>query len=186
MEPLIEWQGIRVYVGAIQREAGQTAREAERAAVSSLLQAALGSDAAIGHDAEGAPYVVGAAQPHISVSHGAGRAVIALAGRRVGIDIEAPRAQLERVERKFRNEGDSSRLSLLELWTAKEAVFKAAGIAGLTVGQIAVCARHEAAVGHRTFDVAFFPVEGALIAVASERVEHREDVGAQGVDDGAQ
>lgn len=186
MEPLIEWRGIRVYVAHIQREAGQTAREAERATVSSLLQAVLGCDATISHDAEGAPYIVGTDRPQISVSHGAGRAVIALAERRVGVDIEAPRSQLERVERKFRNEGDSPELSLLELWTAKEAVFKAAGIACLTVGQIAISARHEAVVGPRTFDVAFFPVEGALIAVASERVEHREDVGAQGVYDRAQ
>lgn len=186
MEPLIEWHGVRVYLGAIQREAGQTEREAERAAVSRLLSAALGCDAAIGHDAAGAPYIVGTAQPQLSVSHGAGHAVIAVANRRVGVDIEAPRAQLERVERKFRNEDDSPRLSLLELWTAKEAVFKAAGIADLTVGQIAVSACNEAVVERRTFDVAFFPVEGAMIALASERVEHREDIGTQGVDDGAQ
>lgn len=186
MEPSIEWQGIRVYVAAIQREADQTAREAERAAVSSLLQAVLGCDAAISHDAEGAPYIVGDDRLQLSVSHGAGCAVIALAERRPGVDIEAPRAQLERVERKFRNVGDSPLLSLLELWTAKEAVFKAAGIADLTVGQIAISNRHEAVVGHRKFDVAFFPLEGALIAVASERVEQREDVGTQGVDGGAQ
>lgn len=91
------------------------------------------------HDPDGAPLLVGS-ELKVSVSHSRRFAAVAIdPRRRIGVDIEEPRLeQLRRVISKFLSSeelpfwGDR----LLEAWTAKEAVFKAAGIAGIGLGSI--------------------------------------------------
>ncbi len=118
-------------------------RESERVAIEALVRHAFGSGALYGHDPDGAPLVAGF-HGFISVSHSDS---VALLARRnvgpVGVDIERPRRQLERISRKFMTSGELQRYTpdpstLLRLWTAKEAVFKAAAEPTLTVSRIFV------------------------------------------------
>lgn len=128
----------------------QPMHEAEREAVSRLVETAFGSGAALTHSAAGAPLVDGVEEGRVSVSHGAGYAALAVcdAGRRVGIDVESPRAQLRRVVRRILTPGEAEILPdaatcdialLLRIWTAKEAVYKLTpDNATLTLGQISL------------------------------------------------
>lgn len=168
----------RIYIRRIDRAEGMSARDAERAAVAAIVKCIFGDGATIGHNADGAPVLmIGGKETYvsISVSHGAGRAVVAVRGDgATGVDIEAPREQLLRVERRIRHANDSRTLSPLELWTAKEATFKAAGIASLTLPHIAVTddgvaeiypAGESGAWGKR-FRISYHTLDGALIALA--------------------
>ena len=69
---------------------------------------------------------------YLSLSHGGEWAVAAYHPLLpVGIDVEAPRAQLERVIARVASEREVSELDHATVWGAKEAVYKAAGIKGL-------------------------------------------------------
>jgi nicotinamide riboside kinase/phosphopantetheinyl transferase len=69
---------------------------------------------------------------YLSLSHGGDWAVAAYHPLLpVGIDVEAPRAQLERVIARVASEREVSELDHATVWGAKEAVYKAAGIKGL-------------------------------------------------------
>lgn len=126
----------------------QPMREAEREAVSRLVEAKFGSGAVLTHSAAGAPLVDGVEEGRVSVSHGAGYAALAVcdAGRRVGIDVESPREQLRRVVRRILTPAEAEILPdaeacdialLLRIWTAKEAVYKLTpDNATLTLSQI--------------------------------------------------
>jgi phosphopantetheinyl transferase len=61
---------------------------------------------------------------------------------RIGIDVERPRQQLIKVQHKYLNNNEMTILhnieELLWAWTAKEAVYKAAGIPGLELASIAL------------------------------------------------
>lgn len=128
----------------------QPMREAEREAVSRLVEAAFGSGAALTHSAAGAPLVDGVEDGRVSVSHGAGYAALAVcdAGRRAGIDVESPREQLRRVVRRILSPAEAAILPdaaacditlLLRIWTAKEAVYKLTpDNASLTLSQISL------------------------------------------------
>lgn len=168
----------RIYIRRIDRAERMTARDAERAAVAAIVRDIFGEGATIGHSADGAPVLmidVKEASARISVSHGAGRAVVAVRDNgATGVDIEAPREQLLRVESRIRHAKDSRTLSPLELWTAKEATFKAAEIASLTLPHIAVTddgvaeiypAKESGAWGKR-FRISYHTLDGALIALA--------------------
>lgn len=109
-----------------------------RNAVANLIASRLGPQVRLLHDPEGAPLLAGS-NLNISVSHSRNFAAIMLhPSLRCGIDIEEPRpAQLERVRTKFLSPAEQvSTLNLLRAWTAKEAVFKAAGIPGLGLSMI--------------------------------------------------
>jgi len=68
----------------------------------------------------------------LSLSHGGGWAVAAYHPLLpVGIDVEAPRGQLERVIARVASEREVAELDHATVWGAKEAVYKAAGIKGL-------------------------------------------------------
>ncbi len=168
----------RIYIRRIDRVEGITARDAERTAVGAIVRDIFGEGATIGHSADGAPVLMidgKEASARISVSHGAGRAAVAVRGHgAAGVDIEAPREQLRRVESRIRHAKDSSTLSPLELWTAKEATFKAAGIETLTLPHIAV---REGGVAEiypagaaeawgKRFRISYHTLDGALIALA--------------------
>lgn len=71
-------------------------------------------------------------QGYLSLSHGGNWAVAAYHPLLpVGIDVEAPRAQLERVIARVASEREVAKLDHATVWGAKEAVYKAAGIKGL-------------------------------------------------------
>lgn len=104
------------------------ARSRERRAVAALAGAAFGG-AEILHHPDGAPYVEGHPEVHISVSHSTRLAVLAVAPVPVGVDIEEPRTALRRVAARFLTEAElevyAAPADLLRAWTLKEAAFKA-------------------------------------------------------------
>ena len=110
-------------------------REAEVQAVAQLLAAALPVGYRLTHTPDGAPLLQGG--PHISVSHSRTHAVVALcADAPVGVDIETPRAQLARVAPRILSEQELAAYGatpegLLQAWTLKEALYKAALTPGL-------------------------------------------------------
>lgn len=138
-------------------------REAEKKAVAEIVREIFG-DSQLLHRPDGLPYIQDF-DGCISVSHGAGTAILAVSEKPVGVDIEENRAQLLRVSHKFINPEDESP-SLLHAWTAKEAAFKAAGIEGVTVSEIIV-KQSIALVRGRRFDLRYIPFGSALIALAT-------------------
>lgn len=105
-----------------------------------LAEAVFGPGVVIGHDALGAPFIVGC-EIHISISHCIDCVVIA-ANKKcvVGVDAEVWRPQLFRVRERFLTPIETalpmSRESLLQAWTIKEAVYKAAMMPGLSLQDI--------------------------------------------------
>lgn len=158
-------------------------REAERRAVDSLVRKAFGPGASVVHDRDGAPSVEGA-DVCVSLSHCEGMCVLAVNDVPVGVDVETPRPQLLRIADKFlthREKMEYSHLSLnagfdrtaylLHLWTAKEAVFKCAGLSDLVVSEIEIFYTpfgQEAKAEARglTFGVSYSDISRCLIAVA--------------------
>lgn len=172
----------------------QPMHEAEREAVSRLVETAFGSGAALTHSAAGAPLVDGVEEGRVSVSHGAGYAALAVcdAGRRVGIDVESPRAQLRRVVRRILTPGEAEILPdaatcdialLLRIWTAKEAVYKLTpDNATLTLGQISLLSADHMEAWRSGDSVSLQPgmtirfialPGGALLAVATKSRDRR-------------
>lgn len=110
-----------------------------RSAVDRLVARAAGPNVRIIHDPDGAPLLVGSPL-NISISHSRHFAAVAVdPDRRIGIDIEEPRMeQLQRVISKFLTPDEIPEWSdrLLQAWTCKEAVFKAAGIPTIGLASI--------------------------------------------------
>lgn len=121
-------------------ERGQR-RAAETEAVRRLVAGVFGQDAVLAHTSAGAPFIEGF-DGSISISHGCGVALLAVSRSAVvGIDIEGPRPTLRRVAERFLSPAEfpvysASYPLLLQAWTSKEAIFKALGIASLTIGEI--------------------------------------------------
>lgn len=116
-------------------------RDAEIRAVASLIRRAFGEKETLSHLPSGAPYIEGSGK-QISITHGAGYALLAINDSRpIGIDIESPRPTLKRISGRFLGTSEhqiynASPDTLLDAWTAKEAIFKALGIPGLTITDI--------------------------------------------------
>lgn len=163
-------------------------RAAEREATGRLVAAMFGADAVLGHADSGAPMVAGYDDGRVSVSHGAGYAVVALCGPglRVGVDIESAREQLRRVTGRILTAGEREALPMPErcdlkllqrIWTAKEAVYKLTPDNGcLTLGEIDVVRaedldawrRGEIVAPRDGMTVRFVEIEGdALLTVAT-------------------
>lgn len=157
--------GVELYIGRLDGPG----RTAERRAVEALVHDALGCG--LGHYPDGAPYAEGREDVVISVSHGAGHAVVAVGldpNIRIGVDIEGTDRlrQLERVRSRFEGPDDVPSLGLLRLWTAKEAVYKAARQPGLPLAAIAVSPQSALALGRR-FQLEWRPITpGALLCLA--------------------
>lgn len=117
-------------------------RERERTAVESIIREVFGSEAALHHDDNGAPYLDGTATgTFISVSHSASTACVAVRnGSAVGVDIETGRSQLRSVAARFLSPDEqaifTSDTALLTAWTSKEAAFKAASEPRLVISDI--------------------------------------------------
>lgn len=116
-------------------------RDAEIRAVAMLIRKAFGEKETLSHLPSGAPYIAGSGK-QISITHGAGYALLAINDSRpIGIDIESPRPTLKRISRRFLGRSEvqiynASSSTLLDAWTAKEAIFKALGMPGLTITDI--------------------------------------------------
>lgn len=163
----------------------ESGRDGERAAVSRLVARAFGNDARLLHAPNGRPYVEGGAGGggrFISVSHGAGMALLAVnARRRIGIDVEAPRMQLHRVAAKFLHADEAavwggSMERLLAAWTVKEAVYKALWMDGAALAEIRLpddggdgFAWYEGRGASRRFDLYAAEGEGWRLTLAEER-----------------
>lgn len=158
----IERNGYTLYI----IELDGRGRSAEKRAVDTLARTAFGNRE-LCHHQNGAPYIAGV-ESHISVSHGGGKAVLAVSDGPIGVDIESPRPQLERVRDKFMRPEDES-ASLLHAWTAKEAAFKAAGCDGLTIHDISLSAGKAIVPDGRSFAIEYLPIGTSLIAVATPR-----------------
>lgn len=116
-------------------------------AVDQLLLRAAGPGARVIHDPDGAPLLVDSPL-NISISHSRNFAALAVdADRRIGVDIEEPRLeQLRRVISKFLSPDELPEWGerLLQAWTCKEAVFKAAGIPTIGLASIRLTGPSEA------------------------------------------
>ena len=110
-----------------------TRREAERKAVETLLRHAIPEGFRLLHTPDGAPLLADSPL-RVSVSHSRTHAAIALcADATVGIDIETPRRQLQRVAPRVLSADELQSYSNdhAAAWTLKEALYKAALTPGL-------------------------------------------------------
>lgn len=137
-------EGVSLTVAPIEQSPAMSRREKEKATVESILSHLITHPYNLTHTPEGAPRLVypdGLTAPHISVSHSRELAAVALSVNfPIGIDIEQPQQRLSLIAPKFlapgEQGGDIDRL--LRLWTAKEAVFKAASLPGLLITRISI------------------------------------------------
>ncbi len=190
--------GAEVYATELDASGGANIRDVERACGEALVLHRYGEDVRLLHHSSGVPYVeyIGGDDglsplPAISLSHGGGWAVMAVAaqGETVGVDIEAPRSQLHRVVDKFLSESEKGRwdytsLPVLQwLWTVKEAVYKAALTPGLPLKDIEVISRTLALV--RPANVAYMidstPLLDCVITVARPENTENKSSGNQNV-----
>ncbi len=175
-------EGVEIYLAPIVTDGNRhSRRDAEKAATAQLVTTLFGTGATVAHNPDGAPLLIlpdGAPAPEISISHSIRTVALAVgrAGRPIGVDIEQPRQQLVRVAARFLAPEETaihaaSEENLLRAWTAKEAAFKAAGIAGLTLADI----RLDPTASHALIPqwpsveicISHFPGhDGSLIAVA--------------------
>ena len=126
---------ISLFIAPILRRDGDSRSEAEHRTVAGLVKFALGPLAEIGHRPSGAPYIIGD-DISFSVSHSRSHAAIALSRSSVvGVDIEEQRQQLARVAPRVLSDDELLEYStprlLLQAWTLKEALYKAALTPGL-------------------------------------------------------
>lgn len=135
MQRIEKWADITIGYRTIDPSPETSRRQRETLAVRQLADAMIGPNTEIGHTPEGAPVLSDGRI--ISISHSIGHAAIALANSgRIGIDVETLRPQLQKVAPRVLSDAElpvygSSLESLLRAWTMKEAVYKAAGKAGL-------------------------------------------------------
>lgn len=181
----IHAEGVEIYTAPIATDGSRgSRREAEKAATARLITSLFGPGATVAHSPDGAPRLIlphtatTAPAPEISISHSLHTVALAVgrARRPIGVDIELPRQQLVRVAARFLTPEEipihgAGEETLLRAWTAKEAAFKAAGIAGLTLADIRLDATASSAMIPSSPSVeirlSHFPgPDGSLIALA--------------------
>lgn len=130
--------------------AGMPRGEAETIAKKKLITSIFGIDASLSHNQSGAPFIANLPDLKISISHSRSYCLLAISDNvnPIGVDIENHRPQLLRITEKFLTKKESSQLSglpsdelltkLTGLWTAKEAVYKAALTPGLGLREIEI------------------------------------------------
>ncbi|MCC8175193.1 MAG: 4'-phosphopantetheinyl transferase superfamily protein [Bacteroidales bacterium] len=131
-----------------------------------LVAEAFGPEAKLVHDEHGAPSIAGF-NGHISITHSRDSVALAISpSQRIGIDIEHPRdTQLQRVKERFVSPKDSPILSLLHLWTAKEAVYKAAASPGLSLTDIVVTPQSATIPDGRQFNLCWHNIGDEMLCV---------------------
>lgn len=103
-----------------------------------LVRELLGQETLVAKHQDGAPYIVNSSL-YLSISHTNGYAVVAVADKKVGVDVELITRSALRASSRFMNDNELSALendcanivSLLH-WSAKEALFKVVGNLGGT------------------------------------------------------
>lgn len=116
-------------------------RKSEMLTTRILLRDMFGKDTKLLHRHDGSPFVEGHEDLNISISHSQEYVAIATHPTlSIGVDIEHWRPTLARVKEKFLTPQEIAVYNtpslLLLAWTAKEAVFKAARITGLSLHDI--------------------------------------------------
>ena len=129
-------ESTHIYYTEIPQDVTLSRRERERAAVCRLLEHRFGAGAEIEHAASGAPLPIGGC--HISVSHSHRLAVVAVDSvRKIGVDAEEYRPKLRDVAPRYLSSYELDHVltddDYLRLWTSKEAIYKLAGILGLSL-----------------------------------------------------
>ena len=109
-------------------------RRREHLAWRRIVRRELGRDVVIDYNDVGAP-TVDTPNIYISVAHGGDAVAVAIADRRVGVDIESSERNFERALSRYAS-ADEVALSnderwLCMLWTAKEALYKLYGERGV-------------------------------------------------------
>lgn len=169
---------IDIYRIAVPASSRGARREREREAVDALVAGAFGEGTVMSHTAEGAPYVSSFPGMHVSVSHSRKECVLAVSTAEVGVDLEEPRAQLERVAGKFltpeeKRRGEMPVAELVRYWSAKEAVFKCAGMADLVLPEIEIdMAMRKASARGEIFSIFFVDnFAPSVLAIAVKETE---------------
>ena len=100
----------------------------------------MGIHVKLGHDEHGAPRILGFDDIYLSISHTRGMVMIALSEHEpMGIDVECISERVVKVRHKFVNDTENADISsvnatdLTLVWTAKEAMYKLAGVAGASL-----------------------------------------------------
>ena len=147
-------------------------RELEREAASKLVAGVFGHATVIAHEDDGRPYLPTHPGVCISLSHCVDECVLAVSDSPVGVDVETARPQLSRIAAKFLTSREMARGphdvdALLRYWTAKEAVFKCAGMPSLVISEIELSddMSHATARGE-SFELEYMPSPGKLLAIA--------------------
>ena len=169
---------IDIYSIAIPASERGGRRECEREAVGALVARAFGSGEVLDHTPEGAPYIASRPGVNVSVSHSRGECVLAVSAVKVGVDLEEPREQLARVAGKFL----APELAVGELaryWSAKEAVFKCAGISDLVISEIKIDGSMKKATARGEIFSIFFAENfaPAVLAIAVKGAENGVKIG---------
>ncbi len=148
-------------------------RAAERVAAAALAEHLFNAGCVLSHTDQGAPRVDGR---QVSISHSRTHAALAFhPAAAIGIDLESPRPQLQRVKSRFLSAeeldafGSSDEL-LLKAWTAKEAVYKAAETLGPDLRDIRLAPdlRTARAAG-REYTLHYHPLPPDLLCLAIRR-----------------
>lgn len=168
---------VRIYRRPLPATTRSARREAERETVAHLINEAFGPGARLSHDENGRPYLEGIPGIYISISHSAEECLLAVSNRPVGIDIEAPREQLQRIAAKFLTPAEQSRGPhdigvLLRYWTAKEAVFKCADIPSLVISEIELTPDLSHATARmEQYEITYIVTRESVTAIAGQRGE---------------
>ena len=132
---------VKIYRTPIAPSERAERRELEREAASKLVAGVFGHATVIAHEDDGRPYLPTHPGVCISLSHCVDECVLAVSDSPVGVDVETARPQLSRIAAKFLTSREMARGphdvdALLRYWTAKEAVFKCAGMPSLVISEI--------------------------------------------------
>lgn len=120
---------------------GNDERRREFLSWRAVVRQTLGREVQIAYNELGAPILVGRAE-HISVSHTRDLLVVALSKDRVGVDIERLDRRYQRILSKYLT-AEEQQISTdprfpAAAWCAKEAIYKWAGIRGLSFEEVRV------------------------------------------------
>ncbi|MDD6778796.1 MAG: 4'-phosphopantetheinyl transferase superfamily protein [Bacteroidales bacterium] len=105
-----------------------------------LSECFMSPSAVLEHDPHGAPRIALHDDVHVSISHTRGMVLIALSEHEpMGIDVECISERVVKLREKFVNDNETAELSLVDatdltlVWTAKEAMYKLAGVPGASL-----------------------------------------------------
>ena len=139
IEPIAEEEALERKASAEELSAVEgfksASRRRERLAWRALLREELGEGYTIEYAESGAPRIVGARYPHISVSHSQTHVAVLLSAKPCGVDIESLGRNFERIESRYvlpeERELSTEHWWPAALWASKEALYKMAGKSGL-------------------------------------------------------